>query len=83
MGHTGNEGMTVETRMGRVETSVVVCNAPYNACDFLLAALRSLKGTHGAPGDGWKPFPLHSDMTLVFARKNPAPKMKTYGTGDT
>ena len=39
----------METRGGRIGTSVDVCNAPYTARDFLPVALRSWKGTHGAP----------------------------------
>ena len=70
----------METRGGRIGTSVDVCNAPYTARDFLPVALRSWKSTHGAPGDGCKTFPLTRDIMLRFARKNPAPKMKACGS---
>ena len=69
----------METRADRVRTSVVVCITPYNAFDLFPVALRYWKGTHSAPSEGWKPFPLSSDRTLLFARKNPDPEVKAYG----
>lgn len=38
------------------------------AVAFALLLFVDWKGTHSAPGDGWEPLRLSSDMTLWFAR---------------
>ena len=53
--------------------------AQYSSFERLLPVLHDWNGTDGAPGDGWKLFPFSSNMTLRFARKKLAPKIKPYG----